>query len=49
MSHEIYKDNYVGSEAAWHRLGRVIGEDFTAEHLVQEMDFDYEVKRFPCT
>ena len=47
MAHEIYRNDYVGDQAAWHGIGKVTGEQFTAERLVHEMNFAYQVEKVP--
>jgi len=47
MPDEIYREDYVGEESAWHNKGVVLGRAFTAAEAIEYANLDYEVAKVP--
>jgi len=47
MADEIYQNNYVGDQAAWHGKGTVMDGQFYARDVVEKGGFDYTVVKIP--
>jgi phage/plasmid-like protein (TIGR03299 family) len=47
MADEIYGQDYVGEERAWHSKGVTLGRQFTAIEAIEHANLDYEVQMLP--
>lgn len=47
MADEIFNDDYVGEEKAWHSKGVTLGRQFTAAEAIEHANLDYDVQKIP--
>lgn len=47
MPDEIYGEDYVGEEKAWHAKGVTLGRQFTAAEAIEYANLNYEVQKIP--
>ncbi|MCK4817028.1 hypothetical protein KA005_14760, partial [bacterium] len=47
MADEIYNEDYVGEETAWHHKGVTLGRMFDAREAIEYANLGYEIQMIP--